>query len=387
MAIIHQRFGEGSAARERREIVFGYEAASHCWRVMPLQLAEWAWRRRGRSLIRRIARSVPAYGHLLRVFGGSPAIGSSPGHIAPPQTCRRSYVQVFPLQQRCRKGWRPQATTFDAMPANSGTGLQGAWPRQRDERRILRQQLVSLLVDNFSAARRRTLLVLALPEGGWSGRRRIGQALHEAIGLGRLPVSLIEPDEPGADVSMPALHLGKGFEQCIVMATPASAVVQALWLANCKGRTGLVSLGPLPTGVAAALPREIRVCSVLGADEVAPLIALQTPLARMVLDVCRTDPTLCRRLLGGAEPPLAIYQPLPRGPWIEHDNGYLLVSSWGAAPVARYRLGWRGQVVPFARACDVLRQPNALPPAGQIRRLTAVGSACWKLPLVALDAM
>jgi hypothetical protein len=367
--------------------VFGYAAASHFWRVVPLQLADWAWRRRGCSLIGRIARSVPAYAQLLRILGGNAAAGSS-GEATPRlQTCVRSYVQVFPLQQRCRKGWRPDATTFDAVSSDAGAaGLEGVWPRQRDERRTLREQLVGLLRDRFDAARRRTLLVLALPEGGWSGRRRISQALHQAIDGGGLHASLLEPDQAGADISPAAMRLAKDFEQCIVLATPTSAVVQALWLADCKGRTGLISLGPLPTAVSAALPREMRACSALGADEVTPLIAVETSLARAVADACRNDPSFCGQLLGAGAPPPSMYQPLPRGPWLEDDNGYLLVSNWGAAPVVRYRLGWRGRVLPFTRVCDLLRRHKVLP-AGQIRRLTGVGSACWKLPLVALDAM
>ena len=238
--------------------MFTYAATSHYWRAIPVQLAEWAWRRRGRSLIERAARSVPAYGGLLRIFG-QPAIGIPASDVPALQTCRRSYVQVFPLEQRCRRGWQKQAVSFDA----AGTDGEG-WPRGRDELCILREQLVSLLRGWFDARQRRTLLVLALPEAGWSSRRRIGQALQEALGLGHLQASVLDCSE-GAGASPASVHrLAGGFEQCVVLANPASAVLQALWLANYKGRSGLVSFGPLPAGVAAGLGREIQTCSVLG---------------------------------------------------------------------------------------------------------------------------
>ena len=60
---------------------------------------------------------------------------------------------------------------------------------------ILRQQLVSLLSGWFDARHRRTLLVLALPEEGWSSRRRIGRALQEALGLGHLRASVLDWNE------------------------------------------------------------------------------------------------------------------------------------------------------------------------------------------------
>ena len=101
-----------------REVVLGYAVASHCWRAIPVRLAEWAWQRRGRSLIERAARSVPAYSRLLRIFS-QPA---DPNDDTPRlETCRRSYVEVFPLEQRCRQGWQRDAVSFE--PFGDAAGL------------------------------------------------------------------------------------------------------------------------------------------------------------------------------------------------------------------------------------------------------------------------
>ena len=106
-------------------------------------------------------------------------------------------------------------------------------------------------------------------------------------------------------------RLAVGFEQCVVLAEPTSAILQALWLANHKGRSGLVSFGPLPADVVAGLGREFPTCSVLGADEVGPLIAVETPLSRTVLNACRVDPSLREQLLPDGFVPAGIYQPFP----------------------------------------------------------------------------
>ncbi len=356
--------------------MLAYAAASHGWRVMPLSLADWAWQRRGRSLLARATRSVPAYNTLLRIFGNAtdPArpLAANP-HL---QTCRRSYVQVFPLQQRCRSGRQGQAVAVEA----TGAPDEG-WPRGRDELQVLREQLVDVLTGWFDAGARRTLLVPALPETGWSSRRRIEQALQSAIAAGYLRGCV--RDIPDGRSPESALRAANGFDQCVVLADPARAVEQAAWLGQWKGRAGIVVFGPLAAGATAGFSQQIRVCSVRGADEVGPLIAAETPLSRMVLDACRRSATARNELLPDGFVPTAIYQPLPRGPWIQQEAGQLLVSSWGAAPVVRYRVGWRGQVVSFAWLCEVLRDAEVLPPR-HLKRLTRIESICWKLPLIAL---
>ena len=391
--------------------MFTYAAASHYWRVIPTAMAAWAWQRRGRSLIERTVRNVPAYGGLVRIFsqptGGTPVSEDMPRL----QTCRRSYVQVFPLDQRCRRGWQRDAVSFellaDAAEAQSRANTlphdstplpqrhhvtaspyqpSDGWPRGRDELGILREQLVSLLSGWFDARRRRTLLVLALPEAGWSSRRRIGQALQEALGSGQLQASLFDWSEAAGTTPASVQRLASGFEQCVVLADPTSVVLQALWLADRKGLSGLVSFGPLPDGVLAGLGQEIPACSVLGADEVGPLIAMETPLSRTVLSACQANRSLREQLLPEGFRPAGMYQPFPRGPWVEQGAGQVLVSSWGVSPVAGYGLGWRGEVLSFSRVCQALRREEALP-ARQIRRLTRVLSTGWKLPLVVLGAV
>jgi hypothetical protein len=141
--------------------------------------------------------------------------------------------------------------------------------------------------------------------------------------------------------------------------------------------------GPRPDASFAAVSPDIPTCSVLGADEVGPLIAVETPLSRLLLDLCRTHPSLPNCLLPKGFHPAAMYQPLPRGPWLEQAGSDLLVTSWGAAPIVRYRLGWRARILSYSHLCDMLSRERVLP-LRQMKRLTRIESPCWKLPLIAL---
>lgn len=356
--------------------MLAYAAASQYWRAIPLGMADWAWQRRGRMLIQRAARSVPAYSLLLQVFSDTTSAVAPFADAHRLQTCRRSYVDVFPLEQRCRVGWQRQAVAWN--PAEGADGLVGP-----DEMQTLRQQLVGLLSGWFDIIRRRTLLVLSLPETGWAGRHRIGGALQEAIGRGQIRGAMADLAD-GTSLAT-VLRLADGFEQCVVLADASAGTAPSRWLSGYSGRAGLVAFGPLSAGVMAGLS-PLSACCVAGACSVSPLVVLQTPLTRLISIACQADLGLRERLLPGVAQPLGLYQPFPRGPWIEEQDGQILISNWGISPLIRYRVGWRGRVVPFSRLCEQLRQTKTLS-SKQIRQFTRIESICWKLPLVALTSV
>ena len=131
------------------------------------------------------------------------------------------------------------------------------------------------------------------------------------------------------------------------------------------------------------LPQSVPICSVLGADEVGPLIAVETPLSRLILDLFRTHPALPNRLLPAGFSPATIYQPLPAVlGWSRPE-----MTCWSRvralAPVIRYRLGWSARVLHYSHLCDALSREKVLPPR-QLKRLIRIESPCWKLPLIAM---
>ncbi len=354
-----------------------YTAASRFWRMIPAGLSDRVWHRRGWSLLQRAARWVPAYGQLLEIFQGQPGPSAAAGrHTHRLQTCRHSYVDVYPLRYRCCSGWQSEAITFDPDPCSGAppgaAGHHSNWPRSRYELSILRQQLVGLLSGWFDARRRRTLLVLDLPAAGWAGAPRIGRALQEAIGLGHLSATLVDRDSQDDDRGL--ARLADAFQQCIVLTRPGDVAERVDWLASQQVRSGIVCFGPPVSGFAAGAAGDVAVCSVLGADEVGPLIAAETPLSRLAAAAMRME-----AVNGDAGRVLGAWQPFPCGPWIEQEGCDLLVSSWGAAPVLRYRLGWCGRIVPFEQIRSVLRGTTA-PPGNRLR-----GGAPWKLPLIVLS--
>lgn len=373
---------------EGKRFVLRYALASQFWRAIPTWWADRAWQRRGDRLLSRAARSVPACATLLHAF--EPLVGqqASPSAVAPAsrllwqlQTSRGSYVEVFTPELRGRQGWQQQVVAFDRLAPHGQEN--NSWPRSSDELRILRDQLVGLLMDWFDAHQRRILLLVKLSEAGWSSNRRIAQALQEAIVLGHLRASVVDCS---ADTNQPdptAGHLVQQFDCCVVLCRAAEVVEQAKRYSGASCRLGVVAFGEVSADQRAAMPTGVTVCSVWGADEVGPLIALETPLTRLVAAACHSNADLRRTVCPDAHAVIGLYQPFPVGPWVEQQGTDLLVSSWGALPLLRYRPGQSGRLIRYGEMCRWLLRCD-VQSARQVRRLTRMGSACWKLPVVML---
>lgn len=362
-----------------------YALASKFWRAVPTWWADRAWQRRSRQVSLQAARLVPAYAKLLHAFQPippqSPVQSTQMRECPHLQTSRASYVDVFPAEQRGRLGWQRQVVSFDRLDGQSGH--TDSWPRSSDELHALREQLVDLLAIWFDTRQRRSLLLTSLPAAGWCAGRRIAQALHEAIAFGHLRASVVElPADPGPPD--PAIHrLVSQFDQCVLLCQPQDSLRLARQLMETCGRIGVVAFGSISSADRAAMPPGATVCSAWGADEVGPLIALETPLTRMLGEACQSNPDLQQELLPEPRRVMGLYQPFPLGPSIEQDGCHLLVSSWGASPVIRYRLDPAGRLIRFTDICRLLQRFKLQSPR-RLRRLTRIGSAYWKLPVVLL---
>lgn len=366
--------------------MYRYALASQFWRVIPAGWAQGAWQRRGQRMVTRAAGAVPAYRTLLLAFGGRPApTGSGVAGAHRPlmvQTSPASYVQVFPAEQRGRRGWERQVVSFDPLAPQGHRN--DAWPRASDELRTLREQLVGLLSGCFDTRQRRTLLLADLPPSGWSASRRIAQPLQEAIGRGRLRGSLVEVPEDLDQVEQTVRRLGGQFDQCVLLCDPIRATACLNRLAGLTPQTGVVVFGPFSAQQRALVPPDIRMFSVWGIDEVAPLMAMETPLTHLLAEACATQPDLEKTIFPAGRKIIGLYQPFPAGPWLEQVGGTLLVSSWGAFPTIRYRLRQGGTLIGFAEICRLLEQYQVRS-RREVRRLRRAGSTCWKLPVIALS--
>ena len=85
-------------------------------------------------------------------------------------------------------------------------------------------------------------------------------------------------------------RLTAGFEQCILLTDPQPLLVMQPRLTQLSIKQELMMFVSRQDALAEDLPPSVPICSVLGADEVGPLIAVETPLSRLILDLFRTHP-------------------------------------------------------------------------------------------------
>jgi len=359
-----------------------YSAASQFWRTIPVRTAEPLWLLRGWSIAWRAARHVEAYRSLRAVLeGGSPRSGFGGAGPAGPVTGWTSYVQVYPLEQRCCDGRLHRAVLFEPITEQAGRTVY--WPRGRSELATLREQLAGLLAGQFAAGTRKTLAVLALPRTGWCSSRRIAWCLQQAAERGRLRVTAIEVAPSPSEIEALLGRLAGRFDQCLLLADAGLVGGMLPRWDSWQGRIGVLLFGRGAGLAQRDSRRNSKVLSVWGIDEVGPLIGAETPLSRLVWLACQSDRKLAAAILPEPANLVGFYQALPRGPYVEQSESGLLVSAWQLAPVIRYRTGHAGRVIGFAQAWEQLDR-HGWRPAARLRQLARGDARCWKLPLIAL---
>jgi phenylacetate-CoA ligase len=329
------------------------------------------------ALFQRTAAEVPAYAALLAESGVDPgAVRTLADFRRLPLMTKRSYLERFPLAERCRGG---DLSSCDMIAVSSGsTGEPTLWPRFVTDEYLVAERFEQVFRDGFEAHSRRTLAVVCFPLGTWIGGMFTASCCRHLAAKG-YPITVVTPGNQKMEIVRAVRALSPLFEQTVLLGYPpflkdvvdtgaaegirwedhaiklvlAGEVFSEEWRALMAERAGIRQ--PLCDSA-----------SLYGTAD-AGVLGNETPLSACIRDFLAKDVNAARSLFGQARlPTLAQYDPFSRFFEVTPE-GTLVVSGENGVPLVRYHIADDGGVVPYAEMLERLRQLgfDALAAAGK----------------------
>jgi phenylacetate-CoA ligase len=339
------------------------------------------------DLFRGVARDVPAYRSFLERAGVDAAsVTTFDQFAALPATTKDNYHRAFPLAQLCRGG---QLDACDFVAVSSGsTGQPAVWPRFVADEIGTAWRIEQILADAMGASTKRTLGVICFALGSWVGGMYTTAACRHVAAKG-YPLTLATPGNNVAEILRVVRALGPSFDQVVLFGYPPflKDVVDAgvaEGIAWERRAVHLVTAGEVfseewRTLVCARLGgRSPHRCtaSMYGTAD-GGVLATETPLSIRIRRFLAERPDAARALFGEPRlPTLCQYDPLHR--YFEVDEGELVFTGDGGAPLVRYKILDRGGIVGFRELLAFVRDHGGDP----VEELRAEGAPVRELPFV-----
>jgi phenylacetate-coenzyme A ligase PaaK-like adenylate-forming protein len=315
------------------------------------------------DLFQRAARDVPAYARFLRERGVSPgAIRDLQGFRAVPVTTKDNYYRQHPLPDLC---WHGQLDACDMVALSTGsTGEPAAWPRFVTHELESSARFEQILAGAFDARERRTLLVICFALGNWVGGIYTLACCRHLAAKG-YPLTLVSPGNQPAEIFRALRSLSPHFDQRVLFGYPPflKDVVDL-------GASAGFDWSEKPTRLVMAgevfseewrdwlcgrlrMPDPARATASLYGTADAGVLANETPLSIRIRRALARRPEVARELFGEARlPTLCQYDPAHR--FFEVEEGSLLFSGDGGAPLLRYKILDRGGVTSHGEMFEFL---------------------------------
>jgi phenylacetate-CoA ligase len=316
------------------------------------------------ALFREVVRDVPAYRDFLRARGIDPHAIRTPEDLgALPFVTKESYVQAYPLAERCRGG---DLGSCDMIAVSSGsTGEPTIWPRFVTDELVVAQRFEQVFLDSFEVDRRRTLAVVCFPLGTWVGGMFTASCCRHLAVKGH-PITVVTPGNNGPEILRSVRSLSPLFEQTVLLGYPpflkdvvdAGAATGLRWKEH---GIRLVLAGEVFSEEwrslmmdRAGMERPLHDSASLYGTADAGVLGNETPLSICIRRFLAERPDAARRLFGEARlPTLVQYDPFAR--YFEEHEGMLLFSGDGGVPLIRYLISDTGGIVPHAAMMERLR--------------------------------
>lgn len=309
------------------------------------------------SLFERMRNRVPAYRRFLEEHGfAGVALADLEGFRKLPMCTKQNYHRAYPLPTLC---WDGRLEACDMLAVSSGsTGEPTVWPRSVTHELGTAERFEQVLVSGFNADRRSTLAVVCFALGSWVGGMYTTAACRHLAAKG-YPITVVTPGNNPAEILRIVAAIGHMFEQVVLLGYPpfVKDVVDtgcARGLDWPRYRVKLVLAGEVFSEAWRKL-----VCERLGESEPSlataslygtadgGVLANETPLSIQIRRALSEHPTLARQLFGEPRlPTLCQYDPRHR--YFEVENGLLLFSGDGGAPLMRYNILDHGGVITHA---------------------------------------
>jgi phenylacetate-CoA ligase len=324
---------------------------------------------------RDVARQVPAYGAFLEQSGVDiDGVRSLVDFSRLPVTTKANYHHAFPLNHLCRDG---RLDTCDFVAVSSGsTGEPSAWPRLVVDEIGTAQRFEQVLADAMGAAGCRSLGVICFALGSWVGGMYTTAACRYLAAKG-YPITLVTPGNNRAEILRVVRALAPSFDQVILFGYPPflkdvidAGREESLGWERMSVR--LVTAGEVFSEewrslVCARLGQShphLRVASMYGTAD-GGVLANETPLSIRIRRYLADHPQAARSLFGEARlPTLCQYDPMHR--YFEVEDGELLFTGDGGAPLVRYKILDRGGLVGFRELMAFMADHGA-DPVGDLR--------------------
>jgi phenylacetate-CoA ligase len=344
----------------------------------------------------RAYRRVPAYRAFLDARGGLPVrpagMATADWLARLPVTGKRSYVDVYPIAERCVDGRMPaRGVEVDESSGSSGTPYQ--WVRTQAELEHVHVTLA--LVARYILGQRgglgrsgqdRPLVTLnAFSMGAWSTGTNVSAALKR--------IGAIKSCGPEPEKVLAALELfGSGVRYAVCGYPPfLQQLVRAaeqrgidLTRYNLVGFVGGEGMGE---GLRAELERTFgQVWSACGASDLDIGVATETPLSVWLRRAAAADPVLAVALFGRADRLPMIFQYDPSTYHIETVSAELVVTVLRKTltPKLRYSVGDAGGVLTLRDALAIARAHGLDPETETARTYSTDYGAPLDLPLLYL---
>ena len=315
------------------------------------------------QLFREAARDVPAYARFLRQHGVEPrTIDSLEAFRTLPVTTKDNYYRQNPLPDLCRHG---RLDSCDMLALSTGsTGEPAVWPRFVSHELESSARFEQILGGAFGARERPTLAVICFALGNWVGGLYTLACCRHLAAKG-YPLTVVAPGNQPQEILRALRALSPFFEQRVLFGYPPFLkdvvdVAASSGFDWAEKRTHLVLAGEvfseewrsLVCGRLGMADPASATASLYGTAD-AGVLANETPLSIGIRRALARRPDAARELFGEARlPTLCQYDPGHR--YFEVDEGWLLFSGDGGAPLLRYKILDRGGVIPFDRMMDFL---------------------------------
>jgi phenylacetate-CoA ligase len=320
------------------------------------------------GLFREVASAVPAYARFLAEHGVDPAsVNSMAEFRALPVTTKDNYYRRNPLPDLCRGG---RLAACDMVALSSGsTGEPAAWPRFVTHELESSARFEQILGGAFGAAERPTLAVICFALGTWVGGLYTLSCCRHLATKG-YPLTVVAPGNQPAEILRALRALGGHYDQWVLFGYPPflKDVVDHGVQNGFDWRsrpTRLVMAGEvfseewrdwLCRSIGVSDPARAT-ASLYGTAD-AGVLANETPLSIAIRRTLARRPDLAHALFGEARlPTLCQYDPSHR--YFEVDQGWLLFSGDGGAPLIRYKILDRGGVLGHAELLEFLQHHGA----------------------------
>jgi phenylacetate-CoA ligase len=325
------------------------------------------------QLFQEVARDVPAYARFLRQHGVEPrAVASLEAFRALPVTTKDNYYRQNPLPDLCRHG-RLEACDMVALSTGS-TGEPAVWPRFVSHELESSARFEQILGGAFGARERPTLAVICFALGNWVGGLYTLACCRHLAAKG-YPLTVVSPGNQPAEILRALRALSPFYEQRVLFGYPpflkdvvdvaagsgfdwagkpthlvmAGEVFSEEWRSLLCGRLGMGE----PASATASL---------YGTAD-AGVLANETPLSIRIRRALARRPDAARALFGEARlPTLCQYDPGHR--YFEVEDGWLLFSGDGGAPLLRYKILDRGGVIAHEQMLEFLDRHGVALEAG-----------------------